>query len=238
MIKVLIDPGHAPGNTNKGPTGYYEYQGVWKISNYLKEILESKGIRVDFTRTWNEDPELYDRGKKAAGYDLFISEHTNASNGAARGVECFYDYSKANDKVFADKIASNVATVMGNTNRGAKTRVYTEKDKIYNYYGVIRGASATDCKHILLIESGYHDNIVDEAFLKVDANLKKIAEAQSVVICEFLGVKEVKTMTVDEAKKIVKEKAELEDSTIDYLANDYKYGESLILKLAKAMNQA
>jgi murein DD-endopeptidase MepM/ murein hydrolase activator NlpD len=47
-----------------------------------------------------------------------------------------------------------------------------------------------------------------------------------------LGVVE---MTVDEAKKIVKDKAGLDDKTIDYLANDYKYGKELIIKLAKAM---
>ena len=190
MNKVLIDPGHYPGCPNRGPTGYYEYQGVWKISNYLKEILESKGIQVDFTRTWEQDPDLYNRGLKARGYDLFISEHTNANDGKTRGVEVFYDYSKPQDKEFAEKLAGNVAAVMGNPNRGAKTRVYTDSGKIYNYYGVIRGAAATNCKHIILIESGYHDNATDEAFLKVDANLKKIAEAQSVVICEILGVKE------------------------------------------------
>jgi len=190
MIKVLIDPGHALGNNNKGPTGYYEYQGVWKISNYLKEILTAKGVQVDFTRNWNEDPDLYDRGQKAVGYDLFISEHTNASNGAARGVECFYDYSKVNDEEFAERIASKVAVVMGNTNRGAKTRIYTDDGEIYNYYGVIRGAASTDCKHILLIESGYHDNTQDEAFLKKDANLEKIAAAQAEVIYEILGIVE------------------------------------------------
>ncbi len=190
MIKAIIDPGHAPGNANKGPTGYYEYQGVWKLSTYLKEILQAKGIQADFTRTWEQDPELYARGQKAAGYDLFISEHTNANDGKSRGTEVFYDYSKPQDKEFSEKLAGNVAAVMGNTNRGAKTRVYTESGKIYNYYGVIRGAAATDCKHILLIESGFHDNIQDEAFLKVDENLKKIAQAQAEVICNFLGIKE------------------------------------------------
>ena len=191
MIKVMIDPGHALGNTNKGPTGYYEYQGVWKISTYLKEILQSKGIQVEFTRTWEQDPELYTRGQKAKGYDLFISEHTNANDGKTRGVEVFYDYSKPYDKEFAEKLAANVASVMRNNNRGAKTRVYTEGGKIYNYYGVICGAAATDCKHILLIESGFHDNAQDEAFLKVDENLKKIAQAQADIIFEMLGVKDM-----------------------------------------------
>jgi hypothetical protein len=42
-------------------------------------------------------------------------------------------------------------------------------------------------------------------------------------------------MTKDEAKAIVKEKAELSDATIQYLADDYRYGDELIVKLAKAM---
>ncbi len=191
MYKVMIDPGHAPGNTNKGPTGYYEYQGVWKISTYLKEILQTKGVRADFTRTWEQDPELYARGQKAKGYDLFISEHTNANDGKTRGVEVFHDVNKPQDKVWADKLAGNVASVMGNPNRGAKTKVYTEGGKTYNYYGVIRGAASTDCKHILLIESGFHDNAIDEAFLKVDENLRKIAHAQAEIICKMLGVGEM-----------------------------------------------
>ncbi len=233
MIKVMIDPGHAPGNVNKGPTGYYEYEGVWKISAYLKEILQGKGVQADFTRTWEQDPELYVRGQKAKGYDLFISEHTNAKDGKTRGVEVFYDYSKPQDKIFAEKLAGDVAAVMVNPSRGAKTRVYTENGKIYNYYGVMRGAAATDCKHILLIESGFHDNAVDEAFLKLDENLKKIAQAQAEVILEMLGVND---MTVQEAEKIVQERAGLDDNTMQYL-RFYRYGEALLLKLAEALKQ-
>lgn len=232
MVKIMIDPGHAPGNTNKGPTGYYEYIGVWKISTYLKEILTAKGVQVDLTRTWDENPELYTRGQRAAGYDLFISEHTNAYNGITRGVEVFYDFNKIYDMEFAEQLAVKTAAVMENTNRGSKTKTYEQYGKTYNYYGVIRGAASTDCKHIFLIESGYHDNSVDEAFLKNDSNLKKIAEAQAGVICDYL---EVINLTVKEAKQIVKEKVGLEDKTIDYLANDYKYGSDLILKLAKAL---
>jgi hypothetical protein len=42
-------------------------------------------------------------------------------------------------------------------------------------------------------------------------------------------------ITVEQAKLIVKEKAGLDDRTIDYIANYYKYGSELIVKLAKAM---
>ena len=126
-----------------------------------------------------------------------------------------------------------VSDVMGNTSRGAKTRVYTKGEKIYNYYGVIRGAAETNCSHIFIMESGFHDNIEDEAFLKLDDNLKKIAEAQVEVICEVLGVKE---MTVQEAEKMLQEKAGLDDNTMQYL-RFYRYGESLIIKLADAINK-
>ncbi len=51
----------------------------------------------------------------------------------------------------------------------------------------------------------------------------------------FLVTLKEQNLTVEQAKKIVKDKADLEDKTIDYLANDYRYGEILIIKLAKAM---
>lgn len=46
---------------------------------------------------------------------------------------------------------------------------------------------------------------------------------------------EEKELTVEQAKQIIKDKAGLGDKTVDYLANDYKYGKDLIVKLAKAM---
>lgn len=61
-------------------------------------------------------------------YANFISEHTNANDGKTR-LEVFYDYSKPQDKEFAERLTKDVAAVMGNPNRGEKTIVYTEKRK-------------------------------------------------------------------------------------------------------------
>lgn len=188
MKKATIDPGHAPGNANKGPTGYYEYAGMWKLSNYLKTELKRCGIEVKLTRTENEDPSLQERGTRAKGSDIFISEHSNAANGNAQGVECFYSVNRPDDKKWAEKLSKAVSEVMGNNNRGAKTRE-SQTSKGVDYYGVIRSAVAAGVPHIFLIESGFHDNPKDEAFLKVDSNLLKIAKAQAKVICELLGVK-------------------------------------------------
>ena len=43
-----------------------------------------------------------------------------------------------------------------------------------------------------------------------------------------------KTMTKDEAKRVLKTKAGLSDATITYL-DSYRYGDDLIVKLAQAM---
>ncbi len=186
--KVMIDPGHAPGNVNRGPTGYYEYQGMWKLSNYLRQALVSRGVQTDLTRTQNQDPSLAARGAKAKGYDMFISEHSNAWKGDARGVEVYYSLKRSGDRKHAQALSKAASGIMGNPNRGAKTRQYPNKPGV-DYYGVIRSAVATGCPHIFLVESGFHDNPQDEAWLKQDSNLKKLAQTQADVICNILGVK-------------------------------------------------
>ena len=97
-MKVLIDPGHSPGNANGGRNGYKEYSGMWTLSNFLKDILVSSGVRVGLTRTEDRDPSLEARGGMAEGFDLFISQHSNAFNGMVRGVECFHSVAYPNDR--------------------------------------------------------------------------------------------------------------------------------------------
>ena len=190
MKKVTIDPGHAPGNANRGPTGYYEYAGMWKLSNYLKEALTRCGISAELTRKESENPSLSQRGSRAKGSDVFISEHSNAANGQARGAEVYYSVRIPGDKKWAGKMSAAVAKVMDNNNRGAKTREHPTL-KGQDYYGVIRSAVAAGVPHVFLAESGFHDNPIDEAFLKVDSNLEKIAEVQCEIICELLKVEYV-----------------------------------------------
>ena len=189
-IKVMIDPGHGPGSKNRGPTGYYEYQGMWALSNHLKVALERCGIQVGLTRKENEVPSLAERGKAAKGYDLFISEHSNAYNGSVRGCEVFYSKLRPGDKKHAAALSKAAATLMGNHDRGPKTKNYS-KDPSLDYSGVIRNAAAVGVPHIFLAESGFHDNPTDEAWLKKDSNLQALAEAQAEVICGILGVKYV-----------------------------------------------
>lgn len=61
--------------------------------------------------------------------------------------------------------------------------------------------------------------------------------AEIIGIPNEIGTYEGMKMTKEEAKKIVKEKADLSDATLQYIADDYRWGDSLILKLAEAMEK-
>ena len=187
MAKIMIDPGHAPGGANKGPTGYYEYAGMWKLSNYLKTALQRCGHTALLTRAENENPLLTKRGEAAKGCDVFISEHSNASgSGTVRGCEAFYSVRIPEDKAFAEALSKAASAVMGNPDRGAKIKRSTV-DEAYDYFTVIGYAVWSGCPHVFLCETGFHDNPEDEAILKSDTKLQAIAEAQARVICEKLG---------------------------------------------------
>lgn len=51
-----------------------------------------------------------------------------------------------------------------------------------------------------------------------------------------LTFKKIEQMTKEEAKVIVKEKAGLSDKTIEYIADDYRWGDEAIIKLAEALS--
>lgn len=186
MSKVMIDPGHAPGNVNRGPTGYYEYAGNWQKANILKEALTRCGMAVGLTRAEQEDPSLTARGSRAQGHDLFLSYHDNSGGGTARGCEVFYSVRRPGDKAFAAELSAAGAKCMGNPDRGAKVKE-SAKHPGEDYYTVIDAAERTGCPHIVLLETGFHDNPADEAWLKDFYNLIALCEAHAVVICKQLG---------------------------------------------------
>lgn len=197
MAKVVIDPGHGPSNGNKGPTMYYEHAGMYKLSCYLRDELTARGVTVIMTRTDKSDPALDVRGAMAKGADLFISQHSNAANKTARGCEVFYSIKNPASKAVAAAISAASAKLMGNNDRGAKMQTTVSNGATVDYFGVIRNAAAVGCKFAFLVESGFHDNVTDEAWLLKDANLKALAKVQADIICNAIGVKLV-TKTPEE----------------------------------------
>lgn len=180
-MKVLIDPGHDPSCVNGGRFGYKEHEGMWRLSNYLKKELETYGHIVNLTRNYEQEIALTQRGRQAAGYDVFISEHSNASNGTVRGVEVYYSVDIPEDEKIATKLSRATALVMQNADRGAKVKAANGED----HYTVIDSAQDCGCKHVFLIENGFHDNEKDEKFLLDNKNLIEIAKKQAEIIHEI-----------------------------------------------------
>lgn len=210
-ILVVLDPGHYP-NYNKGvDSGYYEGNKMYTLTEYEKNALEEyDGIDVIITRKKNKDMELYSRGqvavKNAKGYDvvIFISNHTNAHNGNAYGVEAYRSVHLPESVKLGNKLIDAIVGVMKPTtgityDRGVKTR---KLNSGADYYGVIRGA-VSNAKNeaqakknpvdfVFIIEHGFHDNKTECKFLNKDANLKKIAEAKAEVIADYFGLEKIK----------------------------------------------
>jgi len=190
MIRITLDPGHTQ-NYNEYPPkrGFYEGTQMWKLANYLKAELEKYGFIVKTTRpNLADNPSLAQRGQIAAGDDLIISLHSNATadikDTQTTGTVIFYTLSTPHIKTLADKLGNKIASLMGHHYRGSMTKESTTM-KGYDYYGVLRYAIINKCKAGLLIEHGFHTNPKDAAFLTVDNNLKKLAEEEAKIIYEY-----------------------------------------------------
>ena len=205
-ILVVLDPGHKPDYNKGAAPGYYEGNKMYDLSEYERDALKAYGIDVIITRKRSDTMDLYARGqvavKNAKGYDavLFISNHSNAYNGKAYGVEVYRSMYLPYSSDLGNRLAKAIVMVMkpetGVTyNRGVKTRTGNGGA---DYYGVIRGsvsgatnvaqAAKRPVQYSYIIEYGFHDNAKECAFLNKAENLKKIAEAVAKTIAEYFGL--------------------------------------------------
>lgn len=189
-IKICLDAGHY-GKYNQSPAvkTYYESDMTWKLTNLLKAELLAYGFEVKLTRAGQgQDVPVYDRGKLAAGCDLFLSIHSNAVG------------STVNDKTDypavcvplsgkGDKLGQQLADIIH------KTMATKQQGKIFRreyngdeYYGVMRGAAHVGVLGLIL-EHSFHTCTSAAKWLSSDANLKKMAVAEAKVIADYYGVK-------------------------------------------------
>ena len=208
-LLVVIDPGHTGNTYNAGAVkGYYESKAVYDLSLYEKAALEKRGIDVILTRERNQDPGLYERGQMAVkngrGYAnvVFESNHSNAFNGKAYGVNVIRSAHLPASEKLADRMIDAIVKVMklstGITyNRGVTTKTQSNGA---DWYGVIRGAvsGATTqgqakngpVRYDYIVEHGFHDNQKECQFLSKQENLKAIAEAKAAVIADYFGIRD------------------------------------------------
>lgn len=203
MVRVLIDAGHGQGSSfNRGYKGKKwknEGDAQFHYSLILKKYLEQYGIEVGLTRRKiSDNPSLATRGQMAKGYDLFISEHTNAGGG--RGVEIYEDVNNRPTNL-SKALCAEFARILGTTNRGVKHRYFNGG----NYYGVLRNNRA---KYGILFEKCFHDNYNEVT--KFEEKAEELAQAEARIIAEFFGI-----------AKLQGTKEKKEDDIVNKLKIDY-----------------
>lgn len=183
MFKIRLDGGHGAGvKHNRGATCYNEGDNNYYYSLVLKKELEKlDGVKVDLTRNnINQDPSLSARAAMGAGYDLFLSLHSNGAVASVRGTEILDSVARPN-KALATKLVKAISDLFNHNNRGVK---YIKNSSGGDYYGVLRGNKA---KSAMIIEHGFHSNSQDCNFFK--NNHLAIAQATTNVIANHYNLK-------------------------------------------------
>lgn len=178
---IIIDPGH--GGSDPGARGFGVNEKDWnlRISLYQYKRLKELGANVAITRTTDHTLDSVPRTNLIKGkYDFCISNHWNAFNGTARGVETIYNYQQP--RAFADDLANALVKVTSIPLR----RVFQRKnDEGTNYYFMHR---LTGGVNTVIIEYGFIDNKVDHDWYKNETNFYKAAEAVIEVVCKHVGI--------------------------------------------------
>lgn len=235
-ILVAIDDGHGYETQGKRTpmfadgTTMKENEFNEAVTLKLKKYLENANIDVLLVAPETTDVSLQTRVSRAnsAKADIYVSIHANAYGSGwntANGFETLiFPNAGAKTVELAECIHNKCITATGLRNRGIK-----ERPDLY----VLRKTSMP----AVLLECGFMTNQAEAELLRSDSYRNKVAEAIYEGIIDYFNIKmlgEILFMTVKEAKKIIQEKCGFDDNTMNYLSY-YRYGESMIVRLAEAM---
>jgi hypothetical protein len=222
---IWLDPGHYAGaNVDPRNPHYSEGDAMLKLGLRIKQAFAAKGIEINLTREDGRDVSFENRGKKAAGADLFISLHTDYP---ANDTLIFYPLSKPEDKAMAENIGQTVAKHLGVGFRGARARVYPNVPN-KDYYAVMRAALKYGAKHVFLLEHCGHAQMA----IDTDKKIEKIVQAYLEL---FDGGQE--QMANQPNQYIIGIQAALRDHGIDVGAVDGIPGPKTLAGVREAVNR-
>lgn len=179
--QLIIDPGH--GGLDSGAIGVSALEKEWNLemSLYQYKRLIELGAFVSLTRNSDVTLEPIQRISRIKNqYDLCVSNHFNAFNGEARGIEVIHSIHAKPD--FAIELADGLIKATGLPLRRVFTRVIKPG---VDYYFMNRMTGNTET---VIIEYGFIDNERDSAYFSDKENFVKAAESVVEVICKKLGV--------------------------------------------------
>lgn len=178
---IIIDAGH--GGNDSGAIGFGVKEKEWtlEISKYQFKRLKELGANAALTRKSDITLNPTERIAKIKNkYDVCVSNHWNAFNGTARGVETIHSIHAK--PTFATNLANRVVKATGLPFRRVFTR---EMRSGVDYYFMHRLTGRTET---VIMEYGFIDNQQDhDAYLK-QAIFEQAAEAVVEGICQKIGV--------------------------------------------------
>lgn len=181
MKSVAINSSGGGSDIGATGNGIVEKDLTLKISNRIKEVLESNGIEVLMLRNGDETISYDDRIKKLkATYpvpnDVVLLSNTLNSGGTG-GIEIIYPLS--NNNILPSSIGENLEYF--NTTKYYQYRWPTDTTK--DYYYITRN---TPDYETIIVRYGYVDNKNDAELLKND--YLKMADAVADAILNYIGV--------------------------------------------------
>jgi hypothetical protein len=190
MVVGSVHAGHGGAKVNGRWTdsgavgsGYQEADVARTITDKMNKIMKVRNVTDNTSRTSNDIIRGQAAGINASPNGYQISNHLNAFNGKATGVEVLYG--SDSEKAMAAKLSAAIAKALGLPDRGAKDG---------KWLGIATMTSAG--KKALLIEWGFIDNAGD--MKKLMANMDKaIAE-----VCNILGYKATSNQTPSKPEKV------------------------------------
>lgn len=174
-VNVVIDAGHGGFDNGAVYNGRREKDDNLKIALALGELLQQRGINVDYTRTEDvyDSPTQKARIANETGADYLVSIHRNAAYApnTYEGVQTLvYENTGVRNRL-AEAINNNLEEV-GFNNIGVEVR----KD-----LAILRRSNMP----AVLVEVGFIDNDTDNALL--DANFDRTVQAIADGIIEAVG---------------------------------------------------
>ncbi len=194
MAKIVLDPGH--GGTTKiggsspnnaiGPTGLLEKTVTLDLAQRAEALLKAKGHTVTLTRKTDKNLGLADRAKvaKSSAAPVFLSIHLNGLDGKVQGTETICHLT--HNSLSADlcrAVQKRVVAATGHKDRNAGHPGGVKRQAL----GVLKPSLHHVQTGCCLLEVSFMDVPAEEARLKTQAYLNKIAKAIADGIVDHVG---------------------------------------------------
>lgn len=181
--KIVIDPGHGGDDPGASGNGIVEKDLTLKISEYMYELFQERGIPVAITRTTDETVDPTERVERilapfGSGKNVIvISNHINAGGGD--GAEVIY--ALRNNSKLSNLILVKFKDAGQNVRDAFQRRLPSNTAK--DYYFIHRNTGNTEP---IIVEYGFLDSTLDDPTQLKD-DYKELTRAVVDAVLEYIG---------------------------------------------------